>query len=326
MIRSAPVISSSSTARFACSISSQPRDIVYSFSCQANNVGWNGTSTNSGKGNYGSCCNEMDIWEANSVSAAYTPHPCSGAAGATQCTGAECGATSTEGRYGGFCDPDGCDFNSYRQGDTTFYGKGLKVDTSKPFTIVTQFITADGTDSGTLSEIKRFYVQNGVVIPNSSNKVSGIDAVNSITEKYCAQQKTAFGDTNEFDAQGGLKTIGSGFNTGTVLVLSVWDDYDVSMLWLDSTYPTTSSPTAPGVARGTCATTSGKPADVESSAANASVTYSNIKFGPIGSTFSSGGTTSGSASGTTTKTTSTTSTKTTTSSASGATQTKYGQW
>lgn len=256
------------------------------------------------------------------VSAAVTPHPCAGAAGQTECTGAECGATSTEGRYGGFCDPDGCDFNSYRQGDTTFYGKGLTVDTSKPFTLVTQFITADGTDTGTLSEIKRFYVQNGVVIPNSSSKVSGIDTVNSITENYCAQQKTAFGDTNEFDAQGGLKTIGSGFNTGTVLVLSIWDDYDAQMLWLDSDYPITADPTKPGVARGTCATTSGKPSDVESSAASASVTYSNIKFGPIGSTFSSTGSTSTAGTGTTT----TKSTSTTTSSSSSATQTKYGQW
>jgi hypothetical protein len=44
---------------------------------QANNVGWNGTTANSGKGTYGSCCSEMDIWEANQYASAYTPHPCS---------------------------------------------------------------------------------------------------------------------------------------------------------------------------------------------------------------------------------------------------------
>ena len=32
---------------------------------------------NSGVGHYGSCCVEMDIWEANSVASAYTPHTCS---------------------------------------------------------------------------------------------------------------------------------------------------------------------------------------------------------------------------------------------------------
>lgn len=92
------------------------------------------------------------------------------------------------------------------------------------------------------------------------------------------------------------------------------------MLWLDSDYPTTKSATSPGVARGTCATTSGVPATVEKSNASASVTYSNIKFGTIGSTFNAAGVTT--ATGTTTGK----STATTTSSASSATQTKYGQW
>lgn len=140
---------------------------------QANSDGWvaDANSANSGTGKYGSCCSEMDIWEANQVSAAYTPHPCGSAVGQTECTGTQCGATSTS-RYGGFCDPDGCDFNSYRMGNTSFYGKGLTVDTSKVFSIVTQFITADGTDTGTLSEIRRFYVQNGKTIPNSVSKVN----------------------------------------------------------------------------------------------------------------------------------------------------------
>lgn len=70
---------------------------------------------------------------------------------------------------------------------------------------------------------------------------------------------------------------------GQVLVLSLWDDYYANMLWLDSTYPTSSS--APGAPRGTCSTTSGVPADVESSASGAYVVYSNIKVGPINSTY-----------------------------------------
>lgn len=53
-----------------------------------------------------------------------------------------------------------------------------------------------------------------------------------------------------------------------------------NMLWLDSTYPTDSTD-----ARGTCATSSGVPSDVESNNATASVIYSNIKFGEINSTF-----------------------------------------
>ncbi|KAF8963521.1 glycoside hydrolase [Flammula alnicola] len=76
-------------------------------------------------------------------------------------------------------------------------------------------------------------------------------------------------------------------NTGMVLVLSVWDDHTANMLWLDSNYPTNKDATTPGIARGTCATSSGVPSDVEASAANAQVIYSNIKFGDIGSTYAS---------------------------------------
>jgi len=70
-----------------------------------------------------------------------------------------------------------------------------------------------------------------------------------------------------------------------VLVLSLWDDHDVHMLWLDSDYPTSGSPTTPGISRGPCATSSGVPSDVESRYPNANVIYSNIKYGPINSTF-----------------------------------------
>jgi cellulose 1,4-beta-cellobiosidase len=57
------------------------------------------------------------------------------------------------------------------------------------------------------------------------------------------------------------------------------------MLWLDSSYPVDADASKPGVARGTCATSSGVPSDVESKNADSTVIYSNIKFGPIGSTY-----------------------------------------
>jgi cellulose 1,4-beta-cellobiosidase len=124
-----------------------PRDLKF-VGGVANNAGWNSTTANSGKGNLGSCCSEMDIWEANSFAAAYTPHPCS-SVGLQSCTGAACD---------GICDQPGCDFNSWRQGQKTFLGPGsdFKIDTSKKITVVTQFI-ADS--NGDLAEIRRKYVQ-----------------------------------------------------------------------------------------------------------------------------------------------------------------------
>jgi len=57
-------------------------------------------------------------------------------------------------------------------GDKTFYGPGAnyKIDTTKPLTVITQFITSDGTDNGDLIEMRRVYVQNGVKIQNSKVK------------------------------------------------------------------------------------------------------------------------------------------------------------
>jgi len=262
-----------------------PRDLKF-IGGQGNVEGWvsSTNNANTGVGNHGACCSEMDIWEANSISAAYTPHSCDTAT-LTVCDGDACGGTYSSNRYAGTCDPDGCDFNSYRMGNTSFYGPGKTVNTNSVFTVVTQFLTSTGTASGTMNQIKRFYVQNGVVIPNSASDISGITG-NSITETYCDATKTVFGDTNSWDTHGGFTSMTSAMNDGMVLVMSLWDDYYANMLWLDSDYPTTDSASSPGVARGTCATTSGVPATVESSASGAYVIYSNIKIGAINSTFS----------------------------------------
>lgn len=253
-----------------------PRDLKF-IDGQGNVDGWTPSTNdpNAGVGGHGSCCAEMDVWEANSVSAAFTPHACQSAT-QTMCNGNACGGTYSTTRYAGTCDPDGCDFNSYRMGDQSFYGPGLTVDTTKVFTVVTQFI------GNPLTEIKRFYVQGGKTIPNSQSSISGVTG-NSITTAFCTAQKTAFNDTNSFATQGGMSAMSTAMAGGMTLVMSVWDDHYANMLWLDSTYPTTK--TAPGGPRGTCATSSGVPAEVESASPGASVTYSNIKFGPINSTF-----------------------------------------
>ncbi|KAL0065487.1 hypothetical protein AAF712_007551 [Marasmius tenuissimus] len=257
-----------------------------SINSQANVEGWEPSDNdqNAGKGDVGACCNEMDIWEANNNAAAYTPHVCRGTdQGQTACTGTDCG--DGDQRYDGICDKDGCDFNSFRMGDKTFLGPGMTVDTNSKITVVTQFITDNNSTSGTLTEIRRLYVQNGQVIQNSKTNIAGMDTFDSITDDFCTAQKTAFGDTNSFAARGGISAMGDAFASGMVLVMSIWDDHDAEMLWLDSNYPLDKDPSEPGVARGTCSADSGKPETVESQHPDASVTFSNIKVGPIGSTF-----------------------------------------
>jgi cellulose 1,4-beta-cellobiosidase len=173
-------------------------------------------------------------------------------------------------------------------GNTTFFGAGMTMDTTKPFTVVTQFITSDGTATGTLVEIRHLYVQNGVIIRNSNVDIPNISPGNSITDQFCNQQKAEFGDNNNFESMGGLGIMGTALKGGMVLVMSLWDDYSVDMLSLDSDYPTTANPATPGIARGSCATTSGNPPQVESQYGSSKVIFSNIKSGDLGSTYGNG--------------------------------------
>eukprot|EP00939_MAST-03C_sp_MAST-3C-sp1_P001629 g1629.t1 len=264
-----------------------PHDIKF-IDGEANSDGWkpSGSDKNAGTGKYGSCCTELDIWESNSQASAVTPHVCD-TKGPTRCSGIDCGDDATGNRFDGLCDKDGCDWNPFRMGDQTFFGEGanFKVDTSKTFTVVTQFHTSDGTDSGDLVEIRRLFVQDGVVVQQPNASIAGLETYDSITDEFCSTQKTAFGDPNIFGKKGGLKVLGDTLDRGMVLVMSMWDDHAADMLWLDSDYPLNKSASQPGVSRGPCPTSSGKPDDVESQHPDSNVKYGNIKVGAIGSTF-----------------------------------------
>lgn len=308
-----------------------PTDLKF-INGEANVDGWtpSANNANTGTGGHGSCCSEMDIWEANSISEALTLHPCE-TTGQLLCDVPDCGGTYANNRNAGECDPDGCDWNPYRLGNTTFYGpgSGFKVDTTKTFTVVTQFEESGGS----LSSVNRFYIQNGVTIqqPNADN-IPGYTG-NSLTPSYCSAEETTFGDMS-FSNKGGWNQVNSAVSGGMVLVMSLWDDYDADMLWLDSTYPTNDTASTPGAARGSCSTSSGAPATVESQNGNAKVTFSNIRFGPIGSTTSGnsgppGGGGSSSSSSIKHTSTSTAPPQHTTTTAGGggggATQTEWGQ-
>jgi cellulase len=199
----------------------------------------NGTLNTSGAGY---CCNEMDILEANSRANAFTPHPC----------------TDTD------CDKSGCGFNPYAQGFTNYYGPGGTVDTSKPFTVVTQFITDDGSTKGTLTKITRKYIQNGKLVASA---VSGGD---TITAEGCLAGGTAA-------PFGGLTTMGEALGRGMTLIFAIWNDAGQFMNWLDSG------------SNGPCSATEGDPALIQKNHPGTHVVFSNIRWGDIGSTFSTSG-------------------------------------
>jgi cellulose 1,4-beta-cellobiosidase len=233
----------------------------------------------------GACCNEFRLWHGNAVSETMVAHPCS-AAGLTTCPAVSLGG-QCETTPGTPCDVTGCEFNPFREGaPVSFYGVGptFALDTSRKFTVVTQFITNTNTSTGTLTSIRRFYIQDGTTIPNPTSQIAGITKTDEFTDEHCTQQKVVFGETNTFARLGGLATLGRAFQRGMVLEMGIDEDRVDHMLWLDSSFPLTASPQTPGVTRGPCGTDTGVPADVEKNDRGAQVVFSNIKFGPIGST------------------------------------------
>lgn len=243
-------------------------------------------------GNLGSCCNEMDLWEANAVATAYTPHPCSSVS-IEGCTGTACGST-------GYCDKNGCGFNPYALGQKGYYGYGLTVDTKKTVTVTTSFITDDGTTTGNLVEIRRSYVQDGKLIANAvADASSGFPGQQSLTNSFCSATDT-YGQS-----LGGLKTMGQALGRGMVLIFSIWNDAGGYMNWLDSGNS------------GPCSATEGNPDLIIKNNPTTYVTFSNVKWGDIGSTWAVPGGNGGSSSSssakpstTTTKISSTSSSKT----------------
>lgn len=191
----------------------------------------------------------MDIWEANSRSTQIAPHTCSKPS-IFKCQGAEC-------QFNGLCDKNGCGKNSYRNGAKDFYGLGLKIDTKKPFTVVTQFPAKNGV----LQSVERKYVQNGVVFEDQPKNIT-------LNDETC----TASG-AEMFMKLGAMKGMGEALSRGMVLAISVWWDAGGFMQWLD------------GGESGPCNATEGSPENILKVQPFPSATFSNIKWGEIGSTF-----------------------------------------
>lgn len=226
----------------------------------------------SGSGKYGSCCPEVDIWQANAVSNALTVHPCS-ANGQVRCSDNAC--TST-------CDADGCDFNSYRLGNMSFYGPGKMIDTAKKFTVITQFLTHDNTDTGTLVAIRRLYVQDGVLYSDAIGNVPSIPSSSGLTDTFCRQQKAVFADKDIFTEKGGMLSVSRALERGMVLAFAITEDQEEHMLWLDSKWPLDADPNMPGAVRGSCMSDSGHPQDLLYGAGRARVSFANVRVGSIG--------------------------------------------
>jgi cellulase len=169
------------------------------------------------------------------------------------------------------CDKDGCAWNPYRVNVTDYYGNTnqFKVDSSRPFTVVTQF---PANRKGKLEAIHRLYVQDGRVIESYTVDAPGLPKTDSMTDEFCK----ATGAAKYLDL-GGTVGMGEALTRGMVLALSIWWDEGGNMNWLDA-----------GEA-GPCSLTEGNPSEIVKVEPNPEVTFSKMRWGEIGSTYESGG-------------------------------------
>jgi cellulose 1,4-beta-cellobiosidase len=218
--------------------------------------------------NTGTCSIEMDIWEANSMATQIAPHSCNTRSVFSCTNDKDCGRGNF--RYQGLCDKDGTSYNPYREGRTNFYGPGSKyqVDTTKPFTVITQFFSSNNKDDGNLVGMRQLYRQNGKLIEGGT-----------LTDEITRQIKEKYSETNHFEQLGGFKRMGESFKRGMVLVMSLWDDTAVNMLWLDSTFPKGS--TELGSKRGPCPDNRQGVDWLRRTYPDSKVIYSNIKVEAI---------------------------------------------
>ncbi|KAH7015906.1 concanavalin A-like lectin/glucanase domain-containing protein [Ilyonectria destructans] len=208
----------------------------------------------------GSCCNELDIWEANSRATHIAPHPCN-QTGLYECVGSECGSE-------GVCDKSGCGWNPNRLNATNYYGRGdtFKVDTTRKFTVISQFLS---DKSGHLTELHRHYMQDNELISSAVVNIAGPPKINFMNDELCAAT-----GADEFMRLGGMTGMGEAMSRGMVLVMSIWWDQGGNMNWLDQGNS------------GPCNATEGNPTSIVKVEPNPEVTFSNIRIGEINSTFS----------------------------------------
>src|SRR5690349_8937346 len=97
-------------------------------------------------------------------------------------------------------------------GNTDFYGKGMTVDTSKQFTVVTRFSD---------NKLEQFFVQNNKKIEVPAPKWDGIPQDSSnITPEFCTAQFSTFGDRDRFAEVGGFAQLNAALRVPMVLVMS----------------------------------------------------------------------------------------------------------
>ncbi|KAI8297593.1 Exoglucanase 1 [Colletotrichum sp. SAR11_59] len=143
-------------------------------------------------------------------------------------------------------------------------------------TVVTQFAE---------DKITKFFIQDGKRIDAPSPALPNFPDVNGLSKDYCRIKTVEFSEPDTFEALGGVARQNDILRRPMVMALSIQDDYYAWNVWLDSTYPVDRG-NDPGVTRGPCPWQENDPNDLDTqwTWSKAKIAWSNIRFGPIGST------------------------------------------
>lgn len=257
-----------------------PRNIKF-IKGRANMEGWmpSETDPDSGSGPLGACCPQFSVWNSNSHSFSMSSHTCPND-GLSTCEGWDCENYHPEERGRKTCERWGCSYNPFRMGHEGFYGKGKTVDTTKNFTVVTRWDE---------NQVSQFFIQDGKKIDIPSPVWDGLQsgkASGGLSADMCANQPSVFNERSAFAENGGWDTHKRQIlNTPMALTMSIGVDYYAWNTWLDSVYPPYDSVGHPGEKRGDCLPVEdNEPYQVHQRYSKAKVVWSNIRFGPIGTT------------------------------------------
>jgi len=255
----------------------------------------NGTNYCDAQAVGGTFCSEMDIMEANTRAQQYTTHACIDTCGSFSTDAPECKGTGSPSTV---CDQSGCGLNPFRYGKGTTYnaefnndkwhgvGSGFALDSSKPFTVVTQF-HAD-PETKVLAKIARFYMQENkrvdlptlYVLPPKDGSHYGAFENPAITKDFCPDIYDRWNGNKGYTP---LAQMGKNMGNGMVLAMSAWyakETYtggkptgsQTGMSWLDGV-----NNWGKYIKAGPCDATT-------SDAGSHQATFSNIRFGDIGTT------------------------------------------
>ncbi|KAL9948605.1 hypothetical protein ACHAQF_006007 [Verticillium nonalfalfae] len=241
---------------------------------RANMEGWapGYTDLELGRGAVGACCAEIGVWQSNSASYVVSAHPCINPNFHT-CQDSRCPRGFSDDIFPHGCDTDGCGASPYRLGNTHFYGQGKTLDSGAKFTVITRFHE---------DHVSQSFIQAGEPIDTPTSQAFGVQG-NAISDDFCDSQASAFGERNRYAEVGGWSSTKRALAGQWVMVMSITHDAYANMLWLDSLYPVDAAG-RPGALRGPCPANRGYPAQTVAENPHAKVTFSDIRYGPIGTT------------------------------------------